>query len=161
LYRGAEVADTAPPAVVFGVDTLDGFLLTNVVPLVPGTSYGWIMPTDGDEAVLWEEMLILPSAPARWSGHKGVISDDGRTSFTRGFEAPFEGALQHMWVVEEGDPAGEYQMLLLRNHVAVANFTFLVHPLTDHLRGVIEPLLHPVIEPAAVDVDGPCRDYED
>jgi hypothetical protein len=127
LYRSAELADAPIPTAIFGVDTQDGFLTTNVVPLVPGTSYGWVMPMEADgEAVLWEEMLTLPAAPARWSNVAGFISDDRRTAYTRGLEMPFEGVVQHMWVVEAGDPPGEYQLLLLRNHVPVGSFNFIV-----------------------------------
>jgi hypothetical protein len=119
---------------VFGV-VQDGELVpTDELTLVAGTQYGWILPVEeGAEAVLWEEMLVLPEAPHRWTNAM-MLSDDRTTAFTRRIEAPFEGAVEHFWIMEDGDPVGEYHMMLLRNGTPVGSFTFHVNaPAVRHL----------------------------
>lgn len=101
-------------ATTFGAWTECGALLaTDHVPLVVGQAFGWRIEVPDGRPVVWHEELILPEAPAEWSGAQFVdISDDGRVATTAGVDIPFEGAIEHTWSITEGDPAGDYELRL-------------------------------------------------
>ncbi len=98
----------------FGTWSLDdAFPSTDRIPLVAGGTFGWRVVVPDGRPVVWHEELILPEAPAQWSGGGFVdISDDGRIAWTAGVDAPWEGVLEHGWAITEGDPAGEYELRL-------------------------------------------------
>ncbi|MBM4279387.1 MAG: hypothetical protein FJ137_01045 [Deltaproteobacteria bacterium] len=98
----------------FGVWTgCNDFLATEHVPLAVGQSFGWHIDVPDGRPVVWHEELVLPEAPASWSGaHFVEISDDGRVATTAGVDVPWEGSIEHAWSITEGDPAGEYELRL-------------------------------------------------
>jgi hypothetical protein len=98
----------------FGAWTPCGqFVATDRVPLVAGQGFGWHLDVPDGQPVVWHEQLILPAAPAEWSGAQFVdISDDGRVATTAGVDVPYEGGLEHGWSITEGDPAGDYELRL-------------------------------------------------
>jgi hypothetical protein len=90
-----------------------GFVATDRIPLSPGQGFGWHIDVPDGRPVVWHEELILPAAPAIWSGAYFVdISDDGRVATTAGVDVPFEGSIEHGWSITEGDPSGEYELRL-------------------------------------------------
>jgi hypothetical protein len=98
----------------FGLWTACGDLIaTEHVPLSPGQEFGWQIDVPDGRPVVWHEELILPAAPAEWSGAQFVdISEDGRVATTAGVDVPFEGSIEHTWSITEGDPAGDYELRL-------------------------------------------------
>jgi hypothetical protein len=97
----------------FGIHECGGFLPTTDVPLIPGETFGWRLTVPDGQPVAWREELVLPAAPAVWSGAGFIdIRDDGRTAVTAGVDVPWQGELSHAWVVTEGDPPGDYELRL-------------------------------------------------
>ena len=98
----------------FGTWTECGHLVaTDHIPLTVGASFGWHIDVPDGRPVVWHEELILPAAPAEWSGAQFVdISEDGRVATTAGVDVPFEGSIEHAWSITEGDPAGDYELRL-------------------------------------------------
>lgn len=100
-------------ASAFGVYDCGGFVPTTEVDLIPGETFGWRLAVPDGQPVMWREELVLPSAPAQWSGANFVdIRDDGRTAVTAGVDTPWNGELAHAWSITDGDPPGEYELRL-------------------------------------------------
>jgi hypothetical protein len=101
-------------AAEFGTWTrCNDFVATADVPLVEGQTFGWRIAVPDGRPVSWQEELILPAAPAVWSGaHFVAVSDDGRIATTSGAALPWEGSIEHAWSITEGDPAGDYELRL-------------------------------------------------
>ncbi len=110
----------------FGVvDDCDGFSATRVVPLEVGQTFGWRLQVPDGQPVAWREELILPEAPAQWSGaHFVDIREDGRVAVTAGIDVPYEGVMGHGWSITEGDPAGRYELRLWIDGVLHDSFAF-------------------------------------
>jgi len=97
----------------FGVYDCGGLTPTTEIALVPGETFGWRLDVPDGRAVMWREELVLPSAPAQWSGANFIdIKDNGRTAVTAGIDLPYRGALSHAWSITEGDPPGDYELRL-------------------------------------------------
>ncbi len=102
------VADTD-----FGVYDCGGFTETTMVDLIPGETFGWRLSVPDNRPVMWREELVLPEAPAQWSGSNFVdIKDGGRTAVTAGVDIPYAGELAHAWSITDGDPPGDYELRL-------------------------------------------------
>jgi hypothetical protein len=98
----------------FGTWTDCGALVaTDHIPAVAGQSFGWRIHVPDGRPVVWHEQLILPAAPAEWSGARFVdISDDGRVATTASVDVPFDGVIEQGWTITEGDPVGDYELRL-------------------------------------------------
>ena len=89
------------------------FDVTDHVKLSTGEAFGWRLEVPDGRPVVWREELILPSAPAEWSGAYLIdVSDDGRVATTAGVDVPWDGVIEHAWSITAGDPPGEYELRL-------------------------------------------------
>ena len=126
----AACRDARGDSAVFGVvwdDEAGGEVLepAQYIPLIPGVQFGWILQTDDEESVLWREELITPSAPLSWSGEDFMLSSDRTRALSIRSEMPLaDGTLSHVWMVEEGDPPGEYELRLWQGDRFVGSWTF-------------------------------------
>ena len=89
-----------------------GFQRTDVVPLIPGQAYGWIMrvPTRASSVRIREE-LILPAPAPEWGtfGNPGItVAADRRSAVTEIDVPVVDGTISNSWQVAEGDPPGPY-----------------------------------------------------
>ena len=89
-----------------------GFQRTDVVPLIPGQAYGWIMrmPTSASSVRIREE-LILPAPAPEWGtfGTPGItVAADRRSAVTEIDVPVVDGMISNSWEVAEGDPPGPY-----------------------------------------------------
>lgn len=97
----------------FGVESCEGFVETSDVDLIAGETFSWRLLVPDGQPVAWREELVLPSAPAQWSGaHFIEIKDGGRTAVTAGVDLPYEGLIGHGWSITDGDPPGDYELRL-------------------------------------------------
>ena len=115
-------------AVDFGVDVGGAFLPSDVIPLVPGQTFGWRLSAPAGSVVQWREELDLPSAPRVWELNDATTLLDDRHAVSSGIEAVDGGTIMHGWVVTEGDPAGTYQMRIYANDVLVRRVVFVLRP---------------------------------
>jgi hypothetical protein len=103
------------------------FLPADRVELVPGATFGWHVEIPDGRPVVWREELVLPAAPAQWSGaHFIDISDDGRVATTAGVDVPWGGVIEHTWSITDGDPPGEYELRLWIDGRLHERFRFVV-----------------------------------
>lgn len=78
----------------------------------PGESgYGWVLPVPGSTLVVVTETFVLPGPAKTWP-REAVISSDGRSVTVTRRLAPRDGQLMSVWTVAEGDPQGEYELLV-------------------------------------------------
>jgi len=100
---------------------------TRVIPLIPGTEFGWIidLPDRGTDAtretVEWREELILASAPrytadARRVAPNHLVRD--RTSRV------IDGAFDASWTLDAWDPPGPATIRVYVDDQLIASFAF-------------------------------------
>ncbi len=101
-------------ATSFGMyDACDGYVPTTEVPLLVGQTFSWRIAVPDGQPVAWREELVLPEAPAQWSGANFIdIRDGGKVAVTAGIDLPYDGVIEHAWSITEGDPAGDYELRL-------------------------------------------------
>jgi len=107
---------------------------TNIVPLLPGVVYGWVIEIQTSMPKLrWRETYTLPDNPDIWDqgplfGTTSSISRDGRTSIVESESPVTDGKLTHFWTVAPGDPAGQHVLHVEIEGKPVATFEFKVVP---------------------------------
>jgi len=132
----ADEAELQQNTAVFGIIHLDEkgekvFKPTNIVPLVVGQSYGWIISINPErEKVRWKEVFELPSSPDTWGSGEAsgeyVISEDRTVSVTEKEVSVRDGHIQNLWSVAQGDPSGDYVIKVYVDDILRSTFNFKV-----------------------------------
>ena len=127
--KGTEVSNAA-----FGLfDTANGgavnFVPGNVVPLVEGQGYGWIMAIQTNKKqVKWREEFTLPEAPESWGDPETLgkrrISKGAKVSNTERVVEPVNGQISNAWAVAKGDPPGLYKIRVFVEGKLARTFEF-------------------------------------
>ena len=113
----------------FGVDVGGEFVSSDVVPLVPGQTFGWRLSAPPGSVVDWREELDLPAAPRVWELNDSTTLLDPRHAVSSGIASlGGDTTLEHGWVVTDGDPAGTYHMRIFANDVLVRRVVFVLRP---------------------------------
>jgi hypothetical protein len=104
---------------------------TNIVPLVEGQSYGWIIKlSSGHTKVKLKEVFELPASPDTWGGGEASgeheISEDRKVAITEREVDVERGYIQNFWSVAPGDPVGDYVIRVYVNGLLLETFTFRV-----------------------------------
>lgn len=107
------------------------FKVVSEIPLKEGAEFGWVLDVETSETTLWvEEILTLPEKPASWgataASGESVISSDGKTATTKREYQVNGGIVENFWGIAEGDPAGEYTIVLKNEGEVVFEKTFKV-----------------------------------
>ncbi|MDR2874633.1 MAG: hypothetical protein LBV44_01705 [Methylobacillus sp.] len=103
------------------------FVPTNLVPLTPKQSYGWIIQVSTDKPqIKWREEFTLPAKPETWGIDDSTsrTSADGLTTTTERTVAAEDGILYNVWDVAPGDPKGHYVMRVFVDDKLAATFEF-------------------------------------
>jgi len=116
-------------------DGAEDFVITDLVPLIEGQSYGWIIKlSPGLTTVKWKEVFELPEVPETWGvgeeHGEHEISQDRKVSVTEKEVFVQDGYIENFWSVATGDPPGEYIIrIYIENHLA-KTFRFKVRPVS-------------------------------
>jgi hypothetical protein len=125
------------PASLFGIITTDAageprFVETTSVPNVAGQSFGWFVWVGESEiSVKWTESLTLPAAgewPDAADEPNISISPDQRTAIVQDEAVPERGFIFNFWEVAQGDPSGEYAIVVKVADGREEHFSFTLTP---------------------------------
>ena len=121
------------PASMFGIITTDAagdprFVQTDSVPNVAGQQFGWfVWVGESEQSVKWTEFLTLPAAgvwPDAADSPNVSISPDQRTAIVQDEAVPEDGYVFNLWTVAEGDPSGEYSIVVKTGDGREERFSF-------------------------------------
>jgi hypothetical protein len=127
--RESEQKETEEGEPHFGIwqQTETGRVLigTRVIPLIPGTRFGWIVdyPGEAGTPIAWREELILADAP-RYTGGASRVAPNHlvreRTSLLS------DGAFDGSWMIDAWDPRGPATTRIYVDGKLVASFDFAI-----------------------------------
>ncbi|MDR2219405.1 MAG: hypothetical protein LBE24_02370 [Methylobacillus sp.] len=103
------------------------FIPTNLVPLTPKQSYGWVIQLNTNKPVIkWREEFTLPSKPEIWGidESSSKTSADGLTTTSERTVTSMDGVIFNIWDIAPGDPQGHYVMRVFVEGKLVATFEF-------------------------------------
>lgn len=105
------------------------FTRTNVIPLVTGKNYGWVIVLKTDKpSVHWKEEFTLPAPAAVWGTAPDgtqAVSPDRTVSVTEKDVSLAGGpVIFNLWSVADGDPKGHYKIQVTIDNDVQQTFDF-------------------------------------
>jgi hypothetical protein len=107
------------------------FQVASEVPLKDGVGFGWVVEIETSEhAIETVETLTLPTKPDSWGptaeSGESIISEDGKSATTKREYPIHNGIVENFWSIAEGDPAGEYALILTYEGEVILEKSFTV-----------------------------------